>query len=67
MHCYGILTQHIDHGGGSAIAWARANDIRVELHLNRCRYWIPIASALESEFVLRYSAIAHRVPEHDIL
>ena len=67
MHCYGILNQHIDLGAGSAIDWARHNRIRCEIHLNRCRYWIPRASALESEFVLRFSHIAHRVPEHDIL
>jgi hypothetical protein len=65
MHCYGILNQHIDQGGSSAIDWARTNNIRCELHLNRCRYWIPSASALESEFVLRYSTILHRVPDYD--
>ena len=65
MHCYGILTEHIDSGGSSAIDWARHNHIRCELHLNRCRYWLPTDSALESEFVLRWTSIIHRVPEHD--
>ena len=67
MHCYGILNSHLDQGGDQAITWAGHNHIRCELHLNRCRYWLPIGSALESEFVLRYTSIIHRVPEEDIL
>jgi len=65
MRCYGILNEHLDHGGHLAWAWAQANNLPQEVHLNRCRYWIPTASALESEFVLRYTAIIHRVPEED--
>jgi len=67
MRCYGILNRDLDHGGGSAIAWARANGIHYEAHLNRCRYWLPKGSALESEFVLRYTSIIHRVPEEDMV
>ena len=65
MHCYGILNQDLDHGGHSAWSWAHNNNVPCEVHLNRCRYWLPIASALESEFVLRYAEIIHRVPEED--
>ena len=65
MHCYGILNSLLDHGGHSAWTWARENHIQREAHLNRCRYWLPISSALESEFVLRYASIIHRVPEED--
>jgi hypothetical protein len=66
MHCYGILNEDLDLGGSSAIDWARNNRIRCEPHLNRCRYWLPISSALESEFVLRFSSVIHRVPEKDL-
>ena len=65
MHCYGILNSDLDHGGASAWTWARENRIQREAHLNRCRYWLPIDSALESEFVLRYAEIIHRVSEED--
>ena len=65
MHCYGILNQDLESGGSSAWTWARENHIQREAHLNRCRYWLSIGSALESEFVLRYAAIIHRVPEED--
>ena len=67
MHCYGILNSDLDVGGSSAWTWARENRIQREAHLNRCRYWLPIASALESEFVLRYAGIIHRVPEEDMV
>ena len=65
MHCYGILNSYLDHGGHAAWTWAQHNGIPYEAHLNRCRYWLPKGSALESEFVLRYTAIIHRVPEED--
>ena len=65
MHCYGILNSLLDQGGSSAWTWARENRIQQEAHLNRCRYWLPKGSALESEFVLRYTSIIHRVPEED--
>ena len=65
MHCYGILNSLLDQGGHSAWSWAQANRIECEVHLNRCRYWLPIGSALEAEFVLRYWEIIHRVPQED--
>ena len=65
MHCYGILNQDLDHGGSSAWTWAQTHHIQREAHLNRCRYWLVVGSQLESEFLLRYSEIAHRVPEED--
>ena len=65
MHCYGILNSLLDQGGSSAWTWAHNNNIQQEAHLNRCRYWLPVGSKLESEFVLRYGEIAHRVPEED--
>ena len=65
MHCYGILNQDLALGGSAAWTWARENRIQREAHLNRCRYWLPRDSALESEFVLRYTSIIHRVPEED--
>ena len=67
MRCYGILNQDLLQGGSSAWRWAQTNRIPCEAHLNRCRYWLPRDSALESEFVLRYTSILHRVPEEDIL
>jgi hypothetical protein len=67
MHCYGILNQDLDHGGSSAWTWAHVNRIPQEAHLNRCRYWLPVGSALEAEFVLRYTEIIHRVPEEDYI
>ena len=67
MHCYGILNSDLDHGGSSAWTWAQQNNIQYEAHLNRCRYWLPVGSALESEFVLRYTSIIHRVPEEDLV
>ena len=65
MRCYGILNSDLDSGGHAAWRWAQHNGIQYEAHLNRCRYWLPKGSALESEFVLRYTAIIHRVPEED--
>jgi hypothetical protein len=65
MRCYGILNEHLDHGGHAAWMWAQHRNLPTEAHLNRCRYWLPTSSALESEFVLRYTAIIHRVPEED--
>jgi hypothetical protein len=65
MHCYGVLNSDLDHGGSSAWTWAYNNNIQQEAHLNRCRYWLHAGSSLESEFVLRFSTILHRVPEED--
>ena len=65
MRCYGIVNDYLDHGGHAAWAWAQSNNLPQEVHLNRCRYWIPTDSVLESEFVLRYTSIIHRVPEED--
>jgi hypothetical protein len=65
MHCYGILNSDLDHGGSHAWSWAACNRIQAEAHLNRCRYWFVVGSSLESEFVLRYTEIAFRVPEED--
>jgi hypothetical protein len=65
MRCYGILNEHLASGGDSAWSWAQANNLPQEVHLNRCRYWIPTDSTLESEFVLRYWDIIHRVPGED--
>ena len=65
MHCYGILNSDLDSGGHAAWTWAHNNNIQAEAHLNRCRYWLPVGSALESEFVLRFTSITHRVPEED--
>ena len=65
MHCYAILNSDLDHGGHSAWTWARVNRIPREAHLNRCRYWLPMDSKLEAEFVLRYTEIIHRVPQED--
>jgi len=65
MHCYGILNSDLKSGGQSAWTWAQHNGIPYEAHLNRCRYWLPVGSSLESEFVLRYADIIHRVPEED--
>lgn len=65
MRCYGILNTDLDHGGSSAWTWAQQNRIPAEAHLNRCRYWIPTDSQLESEFLLRYWEIIHRVPQED--
>ena len=67
MRCYGILNQDLAQGGHAAWTWAHANRIQSEAHLNRCRYWLPRDSALESEFVLRYTSIIHRVPEEDLV
>ena len=67
MHCYGILNSDLDSGGSSAWRWAHNNRIQSEAHLNRCRYWLPVGSQLESEFVLRYADIIHRVPEEDMV
>jgi hypothetical protein len=65
MRCYGILNTDLDSGGHHAWTWAHTNNIPCEAHLNRCRYWLPTDSQLESEFVLRYTDIIHRVPEED--
>jgi hypothetical protein len=65
MRCYGILNSDLDSGGSYAWTWARVNHIQREAHLNRCRYWFVVGSSLESEFVLRYTEIAFRVPEED--
>ena len=65
MHCYGILNSDLDHGGQHAFAWAQTHKLPTEAHLNRCRYWLPQGSQLESEFVLRYASITPRVPEED--
>ena len=65
MHCYGILNSLLDQGGQLAWSWANNNNVPCEVHLNRCRYWLPRGSALESEFVLRYWEIIHRVSEED--
>jgi hypothetical protein len=65
MHCYGILNQDLAQGGHAAWRWAYDNHIPCEVHLNRCRYWLPVGSKLESEFVLRYAEIIHRVPDYD--
>jgi len=67
MHCYGILNTDLDHGGSLAWSWAQSHKLPTEAHLNRCRYWLPVGSALEAEFVLRYTDIIHRVPEEDYI
>lgn len=67
MRCYGILNEHLDPLGHSAWMWAQTHNLPTEAHLNRCRYWLPTDSALESEFVLRYWEIIHRVPQEDYI
>ena len=67
MRCYGILNSDLDSGGSHAWTWARENRIQREAHLNRCRYWLPHESSLESELLLRYTLIAFRVPEEDLV
>ena len=65
MRCYGVLNRDLDSGGHAAWTWAQTHNLPQEVHLNRCRYWLPTDSALESEFLLRYWDITHRVPEED--
>ena len=67
MRCYGILNTDLDSGGHHAWSWAHAHKLPTEAHLNRCRYWLPTDSKLESELVLRYWDIIHRVPEEDYI
>ena len=67
MRCYGILNGDLDRGGHSAWTWAQSHKLPTEAHLNRCRYWLPTDSALESEFLLRYTEIIHRVPQEDYI
>lgn len=65
MRCYAILNSNLHTGGTAAWSWAQDKDIQRQVHLNRCVYWLAIGSQLEFQFVLRYSAITHRVPQED--
>lgn len=64
--CYALPNQDIDPNLWLAVwSWAHSHHLESELHLARIRIWIP--SALESEFVLRYSEVVYRVPEQDYI
>jgi hypothetical protein len=67
MRCYGILNSDLDPLGHAAWTWAQTQGLPAEAHLNCCRYWLPTDSALESEFLLRYTEIIHRVPQEDYI
>lgn len=64
--CYGILNQGTDYDlWTSAWSWADRNQVCAEVHLARIRYWIP--ERLETEWLLRYGEVCHRVAEEDYI
>jgi hypothetical protein len=50
---YAILTQHPAYV--TVIEWARKHELKVFIHLNRTRFFIPDQGLLHTEFMLRYS------------
>lgn len=64
--CYGIANQGTDWDlWTSAWSWADRNRLPAEIHLARIRFWIP--HRLETEWLLRYGEVAHRVAEEDYI
>ena len=43
------------------LQWLEANQIAVDIHLNRSRFSIPSDTRLHTEFCLRFSTVCHLV------
>lgn len=44
--------------------WLKVNKIKIELHLNRIRFWVPDGPVL-TDFLLRFSNVCPAVAESD--
>jgi len=56
---YYVLTQQPEFK--QIVTWLTANDIPLDIHLNRTRFSIDKQSSVYTEFCLRYSDICPRV------
>lgn len=64
MKQYCVFTQ--DPKCKEIFNWISNNSLRVEIHLNRTRFWIPEGPVL-TEFLLRYSPSCPEVePDEDL-
>ena len=60
MRQYYVLTQ--DPALKPIFEFIRHHDLKLEVHLNRSRFWVPEGTVL-TEFLLRFSAVATLVDE----
>jgi hypothetical protein len=61
MRQYYILT--LDPRAGEVFRFIMDHKLRVEVHLNRTRFWIPEESSVLTEFILRFSDCCPRVDD----
>lgn len=61
MRQYYILT--LDPRAGEVFRFIMDHKLRVEVHLNRTRFWIAEDSSVLTEFILRFSDCCPRVDE----
>jgi hypothetical protein len=64
MHQYCVFTQNPDFQ--SVVEWLVARELRLEVHLNRTRFWIP-SGTVHTEFMLRWYHCCSRVVDDEDL
>ena len=63
-HQYCIYTQHPEFK--DVLTWVEAHNLRLEVHLNRTRFWIP-SGTQHTEFMLRWYHCCSRVVDNEDL
>lgn len=48
------------------VSWAKGKGLRLEIHLNRTRFWVP-AGPLHTEYVLRWYHCTSQVQDNEDL
>jgi hypothetical protein len=61
---YCIYTQHPEFK--DVLTWVEGHDLRLEVHLNRTRFWIP-SGTTHTEFLLRWYHCCSRVVDNEDL
>jgi len=64
QRCYAVLTDSPDYP--RVMRWVEGQELAIEVHLNRTRFWIPEGLSL-TEFLLRYSDSVLYCVEHDLI
>ena len=64
QRCYAVLTDSPDYL--RVMRWVEGQELAIEVHLNRTRFWLP-EGLLLTEFLLRYSDAVMSCVEHDLI
>jgi hypothetical protein len=64
QRCYAVLSASADYL--RVMRWVEGQELSIEVHLNRTRFWIPEGQVL-TEFLLRWSDSVMSCVEHDLI